>query len=201
MLCVLQKTTFYDIIIKKDIKRATKMGINVAEIKDQVEYLLFSSSKEKCIFISYKKEDKEIACKIGDFLKNEVDVNIYLDLNDSELKESVILEDNEKIVNSIKTGLECSTHLLCLVSDKTKLSWWVPYEIGYADKKGLDIASLKLSYVDDIPEYLKIKKAIYNKEEFADYLCDFLPYSYVFFQKNREKILNKEWSPIEKFID
>ena len=111
------------------------MGTNLANIKDKLAFALHASSDEKCVFISHKKDDEEVACLIGNFLMNEININIYLDINDCELKESVILEDNEKIVDSIKTGLECSTHLLCLVSEKTKLSWWVPYEVGYADKK------------------------------------------------------------------
>lgn len=177
------------------------MGTNLANIKSNFEFSLYSSSDKKCIFISHKKEDEAIALKIGDFLMNEIDVDIYLDINDCDLKESLILKDNKKIVDSIKIGLECSTHLLCLVSDKTRLSWWVPYEIGYADKKNIDIATLKLSSTDDIPEYLKINKTIYNKEQFAEYLCEFFPYSCLFLKENREKILNKKWSSLENIID
>lgn len=55
------------------------------------------------------------------------DVNIYLDTNDCELKEAVSSANDKKIVDSIKTGLQYSSHLLCLISDKTKLSWGVPY--------------------------------------------------------------------------
>ena len=65
----------------------------------------------------------------------------------------------------------------------------------------MNIATLKLSSTDDIPEYLKINKTIYNKEQFAEYLCDFFPYSPLFFEENRKIVINKDWSSIEKLID
>ena len=71
-------------------------------------------------------------------------MDIYLDLYDVELKEAVSVENDKKIVESIKKGIGTSSHLLCLVSDKTRLSWWVPYEVGVVGERGKTITTLKL---------------------------------------------------------
>lgn len=103
------------------------MAQNRALIKQSWE---FNAQQGNCVFISHKKEDEESAKGIGDYLMQQVGVDIYLDLHDIELKEAVSLENDRKIVESIKRGIGTSSHLLCLVSDKTRLSWWVPYEVG-----------------------------------------------------------------------
>ena len=118
------------------------MNTNLATLADYWRRSLNIKDNRTCVFISHKKEDESAAIAIGNFLVEQVGVNIYLDLNDCELKEAVSAENDQKIVESVKTGLEYSTHLLCIVSDRTKLSWWVPYEIGYAEKKGFDVSSL-----------------------------------------------------------
>ena len=159
------------------------------------------TSSKPCVFISHKKEDEEAAIQIGKYLTDFADINIYLDINDFELKEAVSLENDEKIVDSIKKGLECSTHLLCLISDKTRLSWWVPYEIGFAENEDIDITSLKLKNVDDIPSYLKIKRSIFKKEDFYKYICEIKPLAKYSYRENYNTITSADNSIIEKYID
>ena len=52
--------------------------------------------------------------------------------------------------------------MLCIVSEKTKHSWWVPYEIGFGKSSNKDIASLLLKdfNLDGIPSYLYISEII-----------------------------------------
>ena len=69
-------------------------------------------------------------------------------------------------MDSINDGLSVSTHLLCLISEKTRLSWWVPYEIGIASSKKMPIASLKLKSIDDVPSFLKTETVLNNIPEF-----------------------------------
>ena len=151
-------------------------GKNRAAYKeDTVEYLLASSSDRKCIFISHKKEDEEAAKAIGDYIMDH-GFDIYLDLYDCDLQEAVSIDNDRLIVKSIKKGLKASTHLLCLVSDKTKLSWWVPYEVGVAGENGAEIASLKLKKVEDIPSFLKTEKVLHNQREFYEYISSKSPF-------------------------
>ena len=93
------------------------MAQNRALIKQSWE---FNAQQGNCVFISHKKEDEESAKAIGNYLMQQVGVDIYLDLYDIELKEAVSLENDRKIVGSIKRGIGTSSHLLCFVSDKTR---------------------------------------------------------------------------------
>ena len=99
-------------------------------------------SDKVCVFISHKKEDQDIAIELGKYLTEQLDVDIYLDLFDSELREAVSVENDAKIVASVINGLKLSQVLLCIITDKTRLSWWVPYEIGMADNAGVKIATV-----------------------------------------------------------
>ena len=94
-----------------------------------------------CVFISHKKEDQHIAVQLGQFLTEKLGVDIYLDVFDVDLQEAVSKENDAKIVSSITQGIKLSDILLCIISDKTRLSWWVPYEIGVADTSGMPACS------------------------------------------------------------
>ena len=176
---------------------------NIAQISD-IGRLTFKNRirerRENCVFISHKKEDEQAAIDIGKFLMEVVGVNIYLDILDEDLQAATQTENDRLVVDSIKEGLECSTHLLCLISDKTRLSWWVPYEIGIADDKNLSIASLKLKSIDDIPSFLKIHPAFYNVDEFIRNAVSYNPLRTIFFNENYNRISNKT-EILKKYID
>jgi hypothetical protein len=176
---------------------------NIAQISD-ISRSIFKNQireqREKCVFISHKKEDEQAAVDIGRFLMEVVGVNIYLDILDAPLQTATEKANDRLIVESIKKGLECSTHLLCLISDKTRLSWWVPYEIGIADDKNLNIASLKLKSIDDIPSFLKIHPAFYNVDDFIRNAVSYTPFGTIFFNENYNRISNKT-EILKKYID
>src|SRR2546421_12433050 len=86
---------------------------------------------EACVFISHKKEDKQAAHDIAEALMG-MGVDIYFDEKDRLLKQAADLDDEEKIVTCIEAGLDNCTHLLGVITENTKRSWWVPYEIGGA---------------------------------------------------------------------
>ena len=173
---------------------------NLANVSNW-ERAVFSRTKSKCVFISHKKEDEEAANTIGNYLIENVGVSIYLDTEDCVLQEAVSTENNQKIVESIQKGLSCSTHLLCLISDKTKLSWWVPYEIGYADKQQINVAVLKMKDVEDVPSYVKIKKTLINVEEFLRYASELGSYGGIFHKENFAHLLENNNSGLFKYID
>ena len=177
--------------------------INIAQTSD-ISRLIFKNrireQREKCVFISHKKEDEQAAIDIGNFLMEVVGVNIYLDIWDEDLQAATKTENDRLVVDSIKEGLECSTHLLCLISDKTRLSWWVPYEIGIADNKNISIASLKLKSINDIPSFLKIHPAFYNIDEFVQNTVSYTHYGTLFFTEDYSRIANKT-EILKKYID
>lgn len=138
--------------------------------------IIFTKPAGNCVFISHKKEDEAAANAIGKYLMEQVGVDIYLDTKDVTLQEAVSEDNDKKIVDSIRSGIETSTHLLCLVSDETRLSWWVPYEVGSAASKGKEIATLKLKNVVDIPSFLKTEQVIKTVNDFFNYTKTLEPF-------------------------
>lgn len=63
---------------------------------------IISSKVKKCVFISYKKEDSNVAKEVGKFLEEQLGIDIYLDIFDLDLKEVISVENDKKIVSSIK---------------------------------------------------------------------------------------------------
>lgn len=158
-----------------------------------------------CVFISHKKEDQAAAEAVGDYLLNEVKVNIYLDTHDADLKEAVSVENDKAIVQLIQKGLILSTHLLCLVSDKTRLSWWVPYEIGIADTSSsalgkIKISTLKLKGTEDIPSFLKVHDVLWSYADFKKY-ADNMRYCDGYRALGEHVIVKDSVNNLKKFLD
>jgi hypothetical protein len=100
------------------------------------------------VFISHKNEDAVQAAMIADRLTRQHGLAVYLDVIDSQLR-----KDGVDLADYIRDKLEECTQLLAVLSSKTQVSWWVPWEIGVATEKRRFLSS----YVSDlvsIPEYL-----------------------------------------------
>lgn len=137
--------------------------------------------RESCVFISHASENKDAAVEIGEYIRR-AGIDIYLDIYDEELQASVARGNDKGITNTIEKGVDNSTDILCIISDSTKNSWWVPYEIGYGKKSSNSISTLVLKNVDDIPSYLKILnnvKGIKGLNEYLQYLIDKEKKSYI----------------------
>lgn len=178
-------------------------GINIANEKS-ICYELAKSARDNhekvCVFISYKKDDIEFAEIISKYLMNS-GINIYFDQRDEILQEAVSKENDQLIVDSIKRGLAVSSHLICLISDTTKLSWWVPYEIGFAEKDNVKIASVKLKGVEDIPSFLKINDVLNNVEEFIKYVQQISIYGNLFAEKKLIEVPKEDIDLLSSCLD
>lgn len=152
-------------------------GINRAEVHDEIQKLLFenevrNSDKDGvCVFISHRSTDKKEATTIANYIK-DCGIDVYIDVDDEGLQIATIKEDPQEIVDFIHRGILQSTHILVLISDDTRKSWWVPYEIGYGEKSCKQIATMMLEQaeVDSFPDYLKIVKRIFSISDFLDYI-------------------------------
>lgn len=143
-------------------------GINRAYTRNLFESNLVHG-KKGCIFISHKYEDLKAAQEVADYI-TDYGFDVYLDDRDFRLQKAVNANDSEGIVSCIEDGLNTSTHILVLVTDNTRISWWVPYETGYAKKGEKGIASLLLKKADEFPDYLKIEKTLRGFKDLTDYL-------------------------------
>ena len=117
-------------------------------------------ANQPCIFLSHISVDKTAAIAVGDYITQQGDIDIYLDVNDSDLQNAVRRSDPSGITQFIERGIANSTHIMCLVSADTAESWWVPYELGFAKNAGKHLSTLKLKGEIELPPYLQISEVI-----------------------------------------
>ena len=148
-----------------------RKGINRALLSSQNRGLYENATLQssKCVFISHKSEDIEVAKEIAALLQND-GIDVYLDTNDFGLQRATREGNASKIVECIERALSVSTHILVLVTDKTKESWWVPYEVGFSKKGKKQIASLLLRSVSSFPDYLQIERQLFNLNDLKQYV-------------------------------
>ncbi|CAI8924481.1 MULTISPECIES: toll/interleukin-1 receptor domain-containing protein [Pseudomonas] len=88
------------------------------------------------VFISYRHMDRAYAININTRLM-QANIKTYLDVLDAES------QTTDDITGVITRNISECTHLLAVVSEKTALSWWVPFEIGEATITNRRICSFK----------------------------------------------------------
>jgi hypothetical protein len=115
------------------------------------------------IFISHKKEDESAALDVKNALV-ECGVEAYLDLLDN-----TISGDGEKLTKHIKGKLSECTDVIVVLSEKTKNSWWVPFEIGMATQKDMPIANYLLS-AQILPDYLEFWPRLKSRSDILKYV-------------------------------
>ena len=121
------------------------------------------------VFISHKKEDSVLALAIQRaFVKNGVES--YLDVLDSS-----IIGGGRELTDHIKNSLNSCTDIIVVMTDSTKNSWWVPFEIGMSAQIDMPTASFlqsdmilpsylsywpRLKTINDIDKYVAVRKKI-----------------------------------------
>lgn len=126
----------------------------------------------KCVFISHQKTDAQICKYIADYLIN-ADIDVYFDEYDRDLKHHLQKNNPRGVVESIKKGIQQSSHMLCVISPNTLNSQWVPWEVGYGyDRTQLATLTLKGIKNELLPEYLKTVPIIRGTKTLNDYLSD-----------------------------
>lgn len=115
------------------------------------------------IFISHKKEDEYTAFGIQQVLEN-MRIEAYLDILDD-----TISDNGEKLTKHIREKLRECSDVIVVLSDNTKRSWWVPFEIGMATEKDMPIANYLTSY-EKLPEYLEYWPRLKNQQDVKKYV-------------------------------
>lgn len=139
-------------------------GINLADQK--VQTYSVTPRSNKCIFLSHRSNDKEKVQKIGEYIQ-KAGYDIYLDMNDPQLQIATSAQNAKAVTGCIQKGISSSNYMICIISNSTfdVNSWWVSYEIGYADKSNIGCSVMQLATVDKIPEFLEIKNVIKKIED------------------------------------
>ncbi len=130
----------------------------------------YRSKDKPCIFLSHISIDKKIVEEIANYIMYKGDLDVYFDKYDDELQQAEREGNPRKITELIERGINASTHVMCLISEETKNSWWVPYEIGYGKKANIEIASLNLKGNTYLPDYLKIGKILKGTMSLNEYI-------------------------------
>ncbi|MFC6121025.1 toll/interleukin-1 receptor domain-containing protein [Phytobacter sp. SCO41] len=116
------------------------------------------------VFISHQHSDSALARDIEQRLKNTHRIDCYLDLIDTNIS------DGEDLARYIKDRLSSCTQLLAVISERTRESWWVPWEIGVASEKDYPLATYAGGSIIP-PEFLKKWPYLRNQQE-LDYYAE-----------------------------
>lgn len=99
------------------------------------------------VFISHKNEDAVQALALQTaFARNGVAT--YLDVLDSSINGG-----GRSLTDHIKANLNACTDIIVVMSEDTKRSWWVPFEIGMSAQVDMPTASFLKADVD-LPSFL-----------------------------------------------
>ena len=115
------------------------------------------------VFISHKNEDMELADECANISK-EKGFDIYLDKYDPYINES---QDRAK---RIESKIESSTDLLVIITENTKSSWWVPFEIGLSTANDIRIVSLVCKNAPELPSFIRKWPIIDTEKKWKIYL-------------------------------
>lgn len=115
------------------------------------------------VFISHKKEDAAYALLVKRAFDN-LSVDSYLDLLDDSVNNG-----GKTLTDHIKSNLNDCTDIIVVMSEATKKSWWVPFEIGIAAQANMPTASYLTSSVS-LPEYLEYWPRLKSISDIATYV-------------------------------
>ena len=118
------------------------------------------------VFVSHKKDDEADALHIAKCI-DLYGLVPWVDVMDPSI------EDGPELGNKIKDIITNSFSLLVVVSDVTKESWWVPFEIGIAFDQYCLLASYTLGLRQaDLPSFLKKQPRLTRHEPDLHGWCD-----------------------------
>jgi len=120
-------------------------------------------SNKKFVFLSHSHKDKDIILPVVALLR-EKEITVYVDWMDDKMPSIT----NRKTAERIKSKIRDCIFFIVLLTENSKDSKWVPWELGYADgpKDVNDIAILPIKNdrspesVFDGVEYMKLYNTI-----------------------------------------
>ena len=133
------------------------------------------------VFISHKDADSLQALLLKRAFEDE-GVSAYLDVLDSSINGG-----GKTLTEHIKNQLNQCTDIIVLMTEATKHSWWVPFEIGMSAQIDMPTASyLKENVV--LPSFLSYWPRLKTINDVS---------TYVSVRKKTERMLNEQYSNFE----
>lgn len=116
------------------------------------------------IFISHKQQDAYMANLIASELR-ALNVDYYLDLLDSSIEQS-----GKELTEHIRRNLNNCTDIIVIMSEITKYSQWVPFEIGMAAQKDMPTATFLKSDIL-LPDFLEYWPRLKTPQDIRKYVA------------------------------
>ena len=92
----------------------------------------FTPQEERIVFVSYRRDDEQLALECVDILRSIPGLNYWFDEHDKCMAEAQGQNSDIAIANCIEHGLDVASALLGIIGPQTFKSPWIPYEIGGA---------------------------------------------------------------------
>lgn len=155
----------------------------------------------KCVFLSHQKDDSKTCKFIADYIKN-AGIDVYFDEYDKDLKNHLQSNNAKGVVNSIRKGINQSSHMLCILSPNTLDSKWVPWEVGYGyDLTNLIALTLKGISDYQLPEYIKAIPIIRGTKSLNDFISILKNESQTMLFSERLIIEHTKTHPLDSYLD
>lgn len=116
------------------------------------------------IFISHKREDSHIANQIANELKI-LNIKYYLDVLDNSASSS-----GKELTDHIKRNLNDCTDIIVVMSELTRYSQWVPFEIGMSAQNDMPTATYLQSNVS-LPGFLTYWPRLKQPNDIRKYIA------------------------------
>lgn len=116
------------------------------------------------IFISHKKEDSFTASQIANELK-ALNVEYYLDVLDYSVSTS-----GKELTDHIKRNLNDCTDIIVVMSESTKYSQWVPFEVGMSAQNDMPTATFLQANVE-LPDFLSYWPRLKQPNDIRKYVA------------------------------
>lgn len=116
------------------------------------------------VFISHQKEDSCIANRIANEL-NAMEIPYYLDLLDF-----TVTRNGKELTDHIKRNLNNCTDIIVIMSDATRYSQWVPFEVGMSAQNDMPTATFLQENVS-LPEFLYYWPRLKQSSDIRKYIA------------------------------
>ena len=146
------------------------------------------------IFISHKQEDSDTANRLAGELRL-LGIPYYLDILDSTVTTS-----GRALTEHIKRNLNDCTDIIVIMSEATRLSQWVPFEVGMSAQNDMPTATFLKSSVS-LPEFLEYWPRLKYTSDIATYVSARREAQNEYAKKSIYEMAQTTKSQTERFYD
>ena len=146
------------------------------------------------VFISHKQEDSYTANKIANELK-AINVPYYLDILDHSVTRS-----GKELTDHIKQKLNDCTDIIVVMSESTRYSQWVPFEVGMSAQNDMPTATFLQENVS-LPDFLVYWPRLKQPSDIRKYIEARIEVQHEYASKYLLETLESRKSQTARFYD